>query len=167
MLEQVSDEWESVLDPDVISFIACVNPIPYHLSVQSRGTCSFFAGRLVRWKGHEVISTNKTCSRKFPQRHSGQCVSIVLAFFSRRCFNFLPEHYQSFAAALPHHTSLLGLLSTTQSQITDARTTLQEAKDTLGNKRADLVQLWTRGQTVEEMLRLLDQMCVRAFLTFT
>lgn len=70
----------------------------------------------------------------------------------------MPEHYQAFAAALPHHTSLLGSLGTTQTQITDARTVLQEAKDALGNKRADLVLLWTRGQTVEEMLRLLDQM---------
>lgn len=71
----------------------------------------------------------------------------------------LPEHYQSFAAALPHHALLVNSLSATQTQIIDTRSTLQEAKDALGNKRADLVQLWTRGQTVEEMLRLLDQMC--------
>lgn len=47
-----------------------------------------------------------------------------------------------------------------QTQITDARTALQEAKDSLSNKRSDLVQLWTRNQTVEEMIRILDQMCV-------
>jgi exocyst complex component 4 len=40
----------------------------------------------------------------------------------------------------------------------NARAALQEAKDALGNKRADLVQMWTRGQTLEEMLRILDQM---------
>ncbi|KAJ7786127.1 exocyst complex component sec8 [Mycena metata] len=67
------------------------------------------------------------------------------------------KHYQAFAAALPHHSSLLNHLSATQAQITDARTALQESKDALGSKRADLVQLWARGQTLEEMMRLLDQ----------
>jgi exocyst complex component 4 len=69
-----------------------------------------------------------------------------------------PEHYQAFAAALPHHSSLLNHLGATQTQIADARTALQESKDALGSKRADLVQLWARGQTLEEMMRLLDQM---------
>jgi len=69
-------------------------------------------------------------------------------------------HYQAFAAALPHHTSLMNHLAATQTQISDARTSLQEAKDALGSKRADLVQLWSRGQTLEEMMRILDQMCV-------
>ncbi|TFY68131.1 hypothetical protein EVG20_g3687 [Dentipellis fragilis] len=67
------------------------------------------------------------------------------------------KHYQAFAAALPHHSSLLNNLSSTQTQIKGARSALQEAKDTLGTKRADLVQMWTRGQTLEEMLRILDQ----------
>ncbi|KAH8991923.1 Sec8 exocyst complex component-specific domain-containing protein [Lactarius akahatsu] len=67
------------------------------------------------------------------------------------------KHFQAFAAALPHHSSLLNHLGATQEQIKNARTVLQEAKDALGNKRADLVQMWTRGQTLEEMLRLLDQ----------
>jgi hypothetical protein len=71
-----------------------------------------------------------------------------------------PGHYQAFAAALPHHASLVSHLTATQAQISDARTSLQEAKDALGSKRADLVQLWTRGQTLEEMMRILDQMCV-------
>ncbi|KAJ7293405.1 exocyst complex component sec8 [Mycena rebaudengoi] len=67
------------------------------------------------------------------------------------------KHYQAFAAALPHHSSLLNHLGATQAQIADARTALQESKDALGSKRADLVQLWARGQTLEEMMRLLDQ----------
>ncbi|KAJ7102110.1 exocyst complex component sec8 [Mycena belliarum] len=67
------------------------------------------------------------------------------------------KHYQAFAAALPHHSSLLNHLGATQTQIADARTALQESKDALGSKRADLVQLWARGQTLEEMMRLLDQ----------
>ena len=69
------------------------------------------------------------------------------------------EYYQSFAGALPHHAALLNHLGTTQTQIREARTALQEAKDTLGSKRADLVQLWSRSQTVDEMMRILDQMC--------
>ncbi|KAF5384828.1 hypothetical protein D9615_001370 [Tricholomella constricta] len=67
------------------------------------------------------------------------------------------NHYQAFAASLPHQATLLGHLSETQSQIHVARTSLLEAKEALGNKRADLVQLWSRGQTLEEMLRILDQ----------
>jgi exocyst complex component 4 len=50
-------------------------------------------------------------------------------------------------------------LGATSQQITDARSALIEAKETLGSKRADLVQLWTRDQMLEEMLELLDQMC--------
>lgn len=68
------------------------------------------------------------------------------------------EHYQAFAAALPHHASLLNHLGNIQGQISEARSALQEAKEALGNKRGDLVQLWTRSQTVEDMLRILDRM---------
>ncbi|KAI0654199.1 Sec8 exocyst complex component-specific domain-containing protein [Cubamyces menziesii] len=67
------------------------------------------------------------------------------------------KHYQAFNAALPHHSALLSHLDATQSQIKEARDALQEAKETLGSKRADLVQLWARNQTVEEMMRILDQ----------
>lgn len=76
------------------------------------------------------------------------------------------EHYQAFNAALPHHTSLLNHLDATQEQIKEARIALQEAKETLGSKRADLVQLWTRNQTVEEMMRILDQMSVAMYSQF-
>ncbi|KAK0506252.1 exocyst complex component sec8 [Armillaria luteobubalina] len=67
------------------------------------------------------------------------------------------KHHQAFAAALPHHANLLNHLGDMQTQINETRTTLQESKDALGSKRADLVQLWARGQTLEEMMRLLDQ----------
>ncbi|KAF7320273.1 Sec8 exocyst complex component specific domain-containing protein [Mycena kentingensis (nom. inval.)] len=67
------------------------------------------------------------------------------------------KHYQAFAASLPHHASLISHLTATQTQISDARTALQESKDALGSKRADLVQLWARRQTLEEMMKLLDQ----------
>ncbi|KAG6885406.1 hypothetical protein C0993_002139 [Termitomyces sp. T159_Od127] len=67
------------------------------------------------------------------------------------------KHYQAFAASLPHQATLLSHLDETQAQIHSSRTSLLEAKEALGNKRADLVQLWARGQTLDEMLRLLDQ----------
>ena len=68
------------------------------------------------------------------------------------------EHYQAFAASLPHHASLLNHLGDTQEQIARARSSLLESKEALGSKRSDLVQLWNRGQTLEEMIRILDQM---------
>ena len=70
------------------------------------------------------------------------------------------EHYLAFAASLPHHSSLLAHLGAAQTEISGARTALLEAKEYLGGKRADLVQLWNRGQMLEEMLKILDQMYV-------
>ncbi|KAI0756775.1 Sec8 exocyst complex component-specific domain-containing protein [Daedaleopsis nitida] len=76
---------------------------------------------------------------------------------SRAMKGSVDKHYQAFNAALPHHASLLNHLDATQIQIKEARNALHEAKESLGSKRADLVQLWTRNQTVEEMMRILDQ----------
>lgn len=70
------------------------------------------------------------------------------------------EHHQAFNNSLAHHASLLNHLGTAQTQISETRGALQEAKDALSSKRADLVQLWSRGQILEEMMRLLDQMYV-------
>lgn len=70
------------------------------------------------------------------------------------------EHYKAFADALPHHAALLNHLGQAQAQVQETRVALQETKESLGSKRADLVQLWARGQILEEMMRLLDQMCV-------
>lgn len=70
------------------------------------------------------------------------------------------EHYQAFAASLPHHASMLSHLNAVQTEIVSARSALQEAKESLGGKRSDLVQLWSRGQVLEEMIKTLDQMYV-------
>lgn len=67
------------------------------------------------------------------------------------------RYYQAFASSLPHHASLINRLSKVQNQVVDARSSLLEAKEALGNKRADLVQLWSRSNILEEMIRLLDQ----------
>ncbi|KAF8640668.1 hypothetical protein AX17_000325 [Amanita inopinata Kibby_2008] len=77
---------------------------------------------------------------------------------SRALKGSVDKYYQAFATSLPHHASLSNRLSTVQGQVSDARMSLLEAKETLGNKRADLVQLWSRDHILEEMIRLLDQL---------
>ncbi|KAI9461755.1 Sec8 exocyst complex component-specific domain-containing protein [Boletus coccyginus] len=67
------------------------------------------------------------------------------------------QHYKAFADALPHHAALLNHLGQAKAQVQETRVALQETRESLGSKRADLVQLWARGQTLEEMIRLLDQ----------
>jgi len=88
----------------------------------------------------------------------------VDSMFWTLCFGFssygFAEHYQAFAASLPHHASLLGHLGAAQTEISAARSAVLEAKESLGSRRADLVQLWNRGQMLEEMIKLLDQMFV-------
>ena len=59
---------------------------------------------------------------------------------------------------MAHHANLLTALTKAQTELGEARTNLVESRDALGNKRADLVQLWARGQTLDEMMRLLDEM---------
>ncbi|KAJ7596856.1 exocyst complex component sec8 [Mycena floridula] len=76
---------------------------------------------------------------------------------SRALKGSVDKHYQAFQGSLPHHSALLNHLGVIQTQINESRAALQESKDTLGSRRADLVQLWSRGQTLEEMMRLLDQ----------
>lgn len=68
------------------------------------------------------------------------------------------EYFHAFAAAVPHHSTLLSRLGAVQDYTRDLKVILQEAKYSLGNKRSDLVQLWSRNQILEEMLKLLDQM---------
>jgi outer membrane protein TolC len=55
-------------------------------------------------------------------------------------------------------------LELAQAQVKEARSALLESKEALGNKRADLVQIWSRAETIEEMIRILDQMLVPAFV---
>jgi exocyst complex component 4 len=89
---------------------------------------------------------------------SGSYISLSLGAF---VYSIRSEHYQAFAASLPHQATLTNHLTEAQTQIQAARASLLESKDALGNKRADLVQLWSRGQTLDEMLRILDEMYVQ------
>lgn len=84
----------------------------------------------------------------------------ICALFKHSSPDKFIEHYQAFAASLPHHASLLNHLNAVQNEIVSARSALQEAKESLGGKRPDLVQLWSRGQVLEEMIKILDQMYV-------
>lgn len=68
------------------------------------------------------------------------------------------ENYQAFAGSVAHHANLLAALTKAQGELAEARSNLVESREALGNKRADLVQLWSRGQTLDEMMRLLDEM---------
>ncbi|KZS95766.1 hypothetical protein SISNIDRAFT_385220, partial [Sistotremastrum niveocremeum HHB9708] len=79
------------------------------------------------------------------------------SLLSRALKSSVDTHYKPFAASLDHHASLLSSFKDTQSQISETRNALVEAKEMLGSKRADLVQLWSRGQVVDEMLKMLDQ----------
>ncbi|KAG8832176.1 hypothetical protein FRC17_001816 [Serendipita sp. 399] len=69
----------------------------------------------------------------------------------------IEAYAQTLAAALPHHAAVMGSLDKTHTHIKDTRTKLVEAKELLGNRRADLAQLWTRGQTLEEMIKIVDE----------
>ncbi|KAL5639427.1 hypothetical protein ACGC1H_006810 [Rhizoctonia solani] len=79
------------------------------------------------------------------------------AMLERALKGTVDKHYQAFAASLPHHNKLLSLLNDTQKHIAETRSCLTDARAALSHQRADLVQLWSRGQTIEEMLRILDE----------
>ncbi|CUA68294.1 putative exocyst complex component sec8 [Neurospora crassa OR74A] [Rhizoctonia solani] len=79
------------------------------------------------------------------------------AMLERALKGTVDKHYQAFAASLPHHNKLISLLSDTQKHIAETRACLTDARAALSHQRADLVQLWSRGQTIEEMLRILDE----------
>jgi exocyst complex component 4 len=87
-------------------------------------------------------------------------VDSVLSFFNGGCFctDIIPEHYQAFAASLPLHASLITHLNAVQNEVLSTRSALHEAKECLGGVRADLVRVWSRGQVLEEMIKILDQM---------
>ncbi|CEH13755.1 Exocyst complex subunit Sec8 [Ceraceosorus bombacis] len=66
------------------------------------------------------------------------------------------DHHESFANAITLHNSVLQSLSAAQNSVSGARRRLRDSREALGQKRADLVQLWQRSQGVKESLRLLD-----------
>ncbi|CAO1627775.1 unnamed protein product [Parajaminaea phylloscopi] len=65
------------------------------------------------------------------------------------------DHYESFATAITLHNSVLSSLTNAQTSVSSSRRRLRDSREALGSKRADLVQLWQRQQSVKEALRLL------------
>lgn len=66
------------------------------------------------------------------------------------------DHYESFATAISLHNNVINSFGSAQNGVSSARRRLRDAREALGAKRADLVQLWHRSQGVKESLRLLD-----------
>ncbi|PWN29329.1 hypothetical protein BDZ90DRAFT_230216 [Jaminaea rosea] len=66
------------------------------------------------------------------------------------------DHYESFATAITLHNSVLSSLTDVQASVSSSRRRLRDSREALGSKRADLVQLWHRQQSVKEALRLLQ-----------
>jgi exocyst complex component 4 len=54
------------------------------------------------------------------------------------------------------HNNVLSSLGSAQNGVSAARRRLRDAREALGAKRADLVQMWQRSQVVKDSLRLLD-----------
>ncbi|KAG6821359.1 hypothetical protein H0H93_014156 [Arthromyces matolae] len=142
VLEQVKDGWEFIIDPDF-------NHVDLALQLLDDSS-----------HGKDMNSFQRT-KDMLGKALKGSVDSVLNINFRIKCIDLkrihYPEHYQAFAASLPHQAALVGHLSETQTQIHGSRSSLLEAKEALDNKRADLVQLWARGQTLDEMLRLLDQ----------
>ncbi|WFD06742.1 Xaa-Pro aminopeptidase [Malassezia vespertilionis] len=67
----------------------------------------------------------------------------------------LDDHYESFATAITLNYGVANSLGDAQTNITSARQKLRSARDTLGARRADLVQMWQRIQSIKEAMRVL------------
>ncbi|KAK0551280.1 exocyst subunit [Tilletia horrida] len=66
------------------------------------------------------------------------------------------DHYESFATAITNHNSVLSALSSAQAGVQQAAKRLRDSREALGVRRADLVQMWQRAQSVKEAIDLLD-----------
>ncbi|KAH0578249.1 hypothetical protein H2248_004027 [Termitomyces sp. 'cryptogamus'] len=139
VLDQIQDGWEFIIDPDASSFPHLLSRILMHI---------------LQFNNVDLALQLLDDSSHGKDMDSFRRTKDMLGHALK---GSVDKHYQAFAASLPHRAALLGHLGETQTQIQGSRTSLLETKEALGNKRADLVQLWARGQTLDEMLRLLDQ----------
>ncbi|WFD40365.1 Xaa-Pro aminopeptidase [Malassezia japonica] len=67
----------------------------------------------------------------------------------------LDDHYESFAMAITVNHGMIQSLGEAQDHVSGTRAKLQNARDALGARRADLVQMWQRIQSVKEAMRVL------------
>ncbi|KAG8745910.1 hypothetical protein FRC10_006714 [Ceratobasidium sp. 414] len=145
VLDQMQDEWAFVIDPDF-------NPVSLALSLLDDSSVGRDLGSFRKTKAMLERALKGTVDREYCR---DLCDTATESYFSPPWIS--TEHYQAFAASLPHHASVLSILSETQKHISEARTSLTEARAALSHQRADLVQLWSRGQTIEEMTTILDE----------
>lgn len=157
VLDQIQDEWEPCTSSDVRHLVPDKKP---HITEVAKSSALLIS----RSNFSMNRPREKTCILSNPP--SVYCSTLSRDPLTVRCSlgssragsNPRAENYQAFAAALPHHAAMLIQLNNTQLYMKEARTSLTEAKESLGNKRADLLQMWSRRQTLEEMTRILDQM---------
>ena len=67
----------------------------------------------------------------------------------------LDDHYESFAMAITVNHGMIHVLGDAQELVGSTRKKLQNARDALGARRADLVQMWQRVETIKEAMRVL------------
>jgi len=157
VLDQIQDEWEPCTSPDVRQLVP--DKKLYVTEVAKSSTLLTSRSNFSMNRPRE-----KTCVLSNPPSAYYSTLSrdpLTVRWSPDPCHtgpDRYAENYQAFAAALPHHASMLIQLNNTQLYMKEARASLTEAKESLGNKRADLLQMWSRRQTLEEMTRILDQM---------
>ena len=81
--------------------------------------------------------------------------SSLAGMIERALQSTVGDHYNSFASAITVNHGMIASLSASQDSISGARQQLQSARDALGTRRADLVQMWQRMQSVKEAMRVL------------
>ena len=109
--------------------------------------------------GKDMESFNRT--KRVLERALKGTIESGLSTSSLGLTFMVAAYAQTFAAALPHHATVVASLNTTREQLAETKSKLTETKESLGSRRADLAQLWTRGQTLDEMIKIIDEMSVR------
>ena len=90
-----------------------------------------------------------------PLRGSMSDFSSLAGLIETSLQSTVGDHFDSFASAINVNHSMISSLSASQDGVSAARQQLQSARDALGTRRADLVQMWQRLQSVKEAMRIL------------
>ena len=90
-----------------------------------------------------------------PLRGSMSDFSSLAGLIETSLQSTVGDHFHSFASAIHVNHGMISSLSASQDGVSAARQQLQSARDALGTRRADLVQMWQRLQSVKEAMRIL------------
>lgn len=90
-----------------------------------------------------------------PLRGSMSDFSSLAGLIETSLQSTVGDHFNSFASAITVNHGMISSLSASQDGVSAARQQLQSARDALGTRRADLVQMWQRLQSVKEAMRVL------------